>query len=461
MSTETTPELTSWKEIAQRLQVSVRTAQLWEKERGLPIRRVPGKRGRVYLREEDLVVWLHGHEVLREEGGEAAEPSDAQTAVAAGEPAIPFLVSMLLHPPLAFMIFAGALVLALIIVWASTVQAPETGEPATWRIEPDMLVVSNRMGHPLFSAYFSEGLREEPYGNGENFEPRIADLDGDGVNEVIFSAFTDRAEESALIVFDAYGRELWRHRPGLLVSTAREAFDDIYTIADVHLLPQPDGTQDVLLSAHHRIFYPTVLTRLGPDGAVKARYWHAGHIGHGADRLIVADVDTDGKPEVLLTGVSNARNAATLILLDPEDMDGAAYEPELAYRFQQLPVAHEVARIFFPRSSLTPADDRYNVASAIVPGRSTFTVSVEQVLGDAAPHILYTFSPEMELLKVTADDSFVGKFQLARQTGAVEHSLDEELADLEAITLADLIRPNAYLAGPPTAPTPAEGGSQN
>ena len=36
--------LTSWKEIANHLQVTVRTAQLWEKQRDLPVRRVPGRR---------------------------------------------------------------------------------------------------------------------------------------------------------------------------------------------------------------------------------------------------------------------------------------------------------------------------------------------------------------------------------------------------------------------------------
>jgi hypothetical protein len=40
-------ELTSWKQIAAHLGVNIRTAQKWENERGLPVRRLPGGHGRV------------------------------------------------------------------------------------------------------------------------------------------------------------------------------------------------------------------------------------------------------------------------------------------------------------------------------------------------------------------------------------------------------------------------------
>ena len=51
------PELHSWKEIAAYLDVSVRTAQMWEAQRGLPVRRMPGPRGRVLSTTEELDLW--------------------------------------------------------------------------------------------------------------------------------------------------------------------------------------------------------------------------------------------------------------------------------------------------------------------------------------------------------------------------------------------------------------------
>jgi len=50
-------QLTSWKEIAHYLGVNIRTAQRWERERGLPVRRVPGARSRVSTDTATLDVW--------------------------------------------------------------------------------------------------------------------------------------------------------------------------------------------------------------------------------------------------------------------------------------------------------------------------------------------------------------------------------------------------------------------
>ena len=55
---ESARELTSWKEIAAALGgVNVRTAQKWERERGLPVRRLPGGRGRVAVDTLALEAW--------------------------------------------------------------------------------------------------------------------------------------------------------------------------------------------------------------------------------------------------------------------------------------------------------------------------------------------------------------------------------------------------------------------
>jgi Tol biopolymer transport system component len=53
------PPLTSWKDIAAYLQKSERTVQRWEKEEGLPVRRLPsGKNGTVYAHQDELDQWL-------------------------------------------------------------------------------------------------------------------------------------------------------------------------------------------------------------------------------------------------------------------------------------------------------------------------------------------------------------------------------------------------------------------
>ncbi len=54
--------LNGWKEIAQYISRDIRTVERWEKQRGLPVRRIPGAgRGVVYARVSELEQWLAGH----------------------------------------------------------------------------------------------------------------------------------------------------------------------------------------------------------------------------------------------------------------------------------------------------------------------------------------------------------------------------------------------------------------
>lgn len=51
--------LESWKAIARYLDRDVRSVQRWERERGLPVHRIPGQKGSVFAYESELETWLH------------------------------------------------------------------------------------------------------------------------------------------------------------------------------------------------------------------------------------------------------------------------------------------------------------------------------------------------------------------------------------------------------------------
>jgi hypothetical protein len=60
MSAEVQRGLHSWKQIAHYLGVTVRTAQRWEQERGLPVRRSQGVPGRITVYISELESWREG-----------------------------------------------------------------------------------------------------------------------------------------------------------------------------------------------------------------------------------------------------------------------------------------------------------------------------------------------------------------------------------------------------------------
>jgi len=53
--------LDGWKQIAEYLSKDVRTVIRWEKDRNLPVHRIPGeKRSSVYAWPSEIDLWLHG-----------------------------------------------------------------------------------------------------------------------------------------------------------------------------------------------------------------------------------------------------------------------------------------------------------------------------------------------------------------------------------------------------------------
>ena len=58
-------ELNSWKEIGAYLGVQPRTAQRWETEKGLPVKRYPGIKGRVSATIKDLEKWKQENATFR------------------------------------------------------------------------------------------------------------------------------------------------------------------------------------------------------------------------------------------------------------------------------------------------------------------------------------------------------------------------------------------------------------
>jgi tetratricopeptide (TPR) repeat protein len=78
MTLDDEDRLTSWKTIAAYLQCNERTVKRWEKERALPIRRLPGtKRGGVYAYRSELDAWLRAEKERLPSGKIAADEPTA------------------------------------------------------------------------------------------------------------------------------------------------------------------------------------------------------------------------------------------------------------------------------------------------------------------------------------------------------------------------------------------------
>lgn len=165
-------ELSSWKQIGTYLNVSVRTVQSWERERGLPVRRLPGGRGRVYATVEDIDNWKY-----------LAESKDSPSEMA--PPLILPKSTGWFHGILRAGLFGIGAVALLVVLSGSHFISPI--DPVSYRLERNTLVVVDGQGHELWHRVF-------PYDLLDALQPQlgtlssawIGDLDGDGHAEVLF-----------------------------------------------------------------------------------------------------------------------------------------------------------------------------------------------------------------------------------------------------------------------------------
>ncbi|MDX2149706.1 MAG: hypothetical protein SFV54_03155 [Bryobacteraceae bacterium] len=229
------PYATSWKEIAAYLGVSVRTAQLWEKERGLPVRRLPGPRGPVSASLEELDAWRAG-----DRKSVPAEPVAAPP------------VRHFAPWPWAGAGFAAA-VLVVAAVWAVV---PRPGEPANWKVTGNTLVVTDTRGREVFSHPFEERLDDYYHRDRQNREHAwIGDLDGDGEKEVVFGLAQSLAtiqKSDRVVCYSARGEEKWKFELGAAARRFEEKLRPPYRFRNLAVLPS--GNRLVVAATHHTLY---------------------------------------------------------------------------------------------------------------------------------------------------------------------------------------------------------------
>jgi excisionase family DNA binding protein len=427
-------ELYSWKEIASYLQVTVRTAQKWEKERSLPVHRLPGGRGRILAYVSELEAWKRS--------GEGPGPQEAVPRESAG--AFPVSRKLTLRRAL-----PAASLLVLSIIFGSWLWSRQ-GQPAHWRLEGRTLVMSDTGNHELW-----RWDAEDPFGShltpefNEKMHRFIAveDLDDDGNSETLVVPVPGNVLKAAksipLICLDRNGKEKWRFVPGRRVSSGRENFPDFYVVVNFRVARMgKDRPKSILVSGIQIPDYPCQIALLDAHTGMPLReYWHSGHIGSGIATMELWDLDGNAVSEIYLAGANNGLFRRTLVVLDPDRFAGASQEQNPEYQLQGFPPGREIRRVIFPRTWLDLGGDigmfysLYLVPDGFVVGAS---------VGDPNNRVNldYYFSATGQFLKISPGNGFIIEYEKALRSGRLDHSFTAE--ELRAIERDVIILPPSH-----------------
>lgn len=329
--------LATWKQIADYLGVSERTAQLWERTRGLPVRRVrAGTKGSVYALPEEIDEWLRGAGA----GLKKQLPGRRRRLLQAAVMAAAALAGMLLA-----------------VLWPKLHLL--RAEPAAARFENGVMVAYDAEGHELWRRR-PEPPEELP---GAELDPErskivLGDFNGDGYREILAlesfhtssPGFRATVWKDLLSLTGRAGRRLWRRPPecGLLDAEGRPFTKDwdVHAVASARVGPG----ERAWVAMVHRNRFPGVVAEVLPDGTLKMLFANHGHVNS------LTALKAKGKLWLVAGGATNALKGAFLALLDPSK--GLSKAPEggpARYRMANRAEADPAVYYHIPALDLTLA----------------------------------------------------------------------------------------------------------
>ncbi len=284
--------------------------------------------------------------------------------------------------------------------------ASRDNRPAVGRLDGPSLIILNGEGKELWHKTFPNGFWPFYYEQGLEQRIWIGDLNGDGHIEVLFLYHPGGepfSHSTTLICFSSRGEEKWRWTPGRNLPELHDTPPVYLTFGFGVLKPDQSGHRRIVLSSQNQPFYPDQIAIIGSNGKTVSEYWHSGILNH----LALADLDGDGRDEIIVTGISNGYDQATLIVLDPDKVFGASRElarPDV--QLHGMGDAQERIRLLFPRSDINKVLSEYNagLAMTIDNGRIRFDVSECSLTPNC--DIVYEFDAQFHLRAVTPSDPF-------------------------------------------------------
>ena len=397
--------LDTWKEIAAHVGRDVRTVLRWHKDRGLPVHRVPGGKGRsVFAYADELDAWMQ---------------SEARGAGTVVDPPAP-------PSPHAFAIPAGIAALVVVLLAAVGVlvaRGMAPGEPVRVIAAGKALIAYDSAKREVWRTPLPDDASLTARG------PLFADLDGDGSREILVPVTFQptRKPASALYCLSASGRVLWSRSIEDHLRFGAEEFGPPWSSADIAVVRR-GSAMAVAYAVNHSVWWPSIVARLDPRGEITGRFIHAGWI----TRLEAA---ADGRT-LLAGGVSTARDASVLAVLEDDDAFAGAW-PETAPEYRcACPPARLSKYFVFPRSEANRAAGRLALRESIeVQSDGSLLIRVPQH-SDLAADALYEFTPSFELRRAAFADLYWDWHRQLEGSGVLDHPRGECRSPVPAITAA-------------------------
>jgi hypothetical protein len=444
--------LVGWKDISAYVGKAQRTVQRWEKDYQLPVHRLGREGGEiVFAFRAEIDTWLRGHDAVRarQSNGDGAHAADDPTPAgaptlegdrAASAAVVTRVPSSALSPAKRTRRWSGWRValgtLALVVAGGAgwwivgrAVRASLPVSPADWQVRGSALSVVDAQGRLLWQKTFSPletAAYERDLGSAAPPPVQIADLDGDGVSEVLFKRLAGPRSLRKFHVFEADGRERFVRDVRATLQYGDVTYSSPWPALHVFLTPQPGGASALWLVSTHGTDFPTLVEELAADGAPRSAYWSNGFVA------TLVETRLAGRDVILVGATNNDTRGASVAMFDRRDVNGSAPAANPHYRCGNCPAGEPLAFFVFPR--LCPAVSAGRQATTreiLVDEAGQITVIVEQ----SEPHpesapVYYRFDSAWRLLAVDVHPAYEVLHRQLQHEGVLDHAYGPAEAEL-------------------------------
>jgi hypothetical protein len=418
-------QLNGWKDIAAYLGRSVRTVQRWEKDFGLPVRRFGLSRPEsVFALPREIDAWLQTAQGVSARSG-TGSPDQAGGPAAPPKPLVGGpdrrADPLFRRTPLNRLILAALVCVATgAVVWAAWVSwqlarhragqpvdpAPAVAAPSNWTVDLDALVVSDAGGNVLWRHRFPRELHPDAY-EGSGWTPRImvggiTDVEGDGTREVWLIAKSGGGPAgTALYLFEHDGRVRWTYRPTMHVRFGADSFGPSWIVDRAFVTADPAGGPGRAIWA---VLYDSALFPSSIqrlDPASGAPL--SSYWTNGS--IVTAVLDESASPPRLLVGACyNETRAGSLSVLDARNANGSAPAALEKYRCTSCPPGEPLAFLVFPKPARFRGQDATGPVEIVTPmADGTLGVRVRYAWSDARTLAVGVFGFDPSLTPFSAD----------------------------------------------------------
>jgi len=217
-------------------------------------------------------------------------------------------------------------------------------------VRSGVLRALDKKGEVLWAHAMGVPLEDQAYAPGNtSVAPRlrVADLDGNGQNEVMIVAESSPTGLLELHAFNADGSERFRRRPGRRFTFGTKQFEG-FTGNSVHFFVDDKGRRRLFLMSSHRPWFPAVLEELDSQGRLISEFVSAGN------QISLNRLKFRGRDALALTGFHNETRGGNVTILDLDNPSGHAPARDPQFTCMDCREGAPLAILITPRSDVVP-----------------------------------------------------------------------------------------------------------